>query len=574
MLEKNASSISNDINDSNKSQSEKDSEIMKMQESLIMMGFDLTMINKIISHFKIRNQNQAIDYLIKGENGMWNHPFIPQEVNNEVQRNRSGLLSSVINKINITDSRKEIINSANLMIKNGDELNESQMQADICEICGESKEFHKIKNIEIPKVKANKNGEKKKNILIDEEEDEKDVSNNNNINNGDGNMVYLNCEEDERENNICPICMSEFENPLEVENCKHKFCFECFHSYLVNLIDNNNIDQIPCPNKQCDNKNISEEFFQNYLMEEEYFKFRQFKAQNQIARDPKKMFCPICDSYAQIDEKAISKYRPDDPNYVKSTLKCMNGHEFCSCGRPLHENKCYKDEKEFKEMVKKEKIKKCPKCGFLIKKNMGCNHMTCGNPTCKYEFCWICMKEAIPDHYTLGPCQGKQFIDPDTFEYWLEENHKCLFYLYRTIVIFFLVIGIIISFVLIPGIGLCIFFYFLFYESNANIYFPSDMVRFFEFLICICLSFPIQSIIYNCFIIIYLISINYKYALIFFSSLLIIPLIIYIIGELINRCLNHHHHHLVDMDMDQRINFGLEAIDINEDNGENFNEQP
>ena len=197
MLEKNASSISNDINDNNKSQSEKDSEIMKMQENLIMMGFDIIMINKIISHFKIRNQNQAIDYLIKGEkDGMWNHPFIPQETNNEIIGNKSGLLSSVINKINITDSRKEIINSANLMIKNGDELNESHMQVDICEICGESKEFHKIKNIEIPKVKGNKNGEKKKNILIDDEEDEKDISNNNTINNADGNMNYLNCEED------------------------------------------------------------------------------------------------------------------------------------------------------------------------------------------------------------------------------------------------------------------------------------------------------------------------------------------------------------------------------------------
>ena len=565
MLEKNASSISNDINDNNKSQSEKDSEIMKMQESLIMMGFDITMINKIISHFKIRNQNQAIDYLIKGEGGMWNHPFIPQEENNEFQRHKSGILSSVINKINITDSRKEITNSANLNIKNGNELNESQIHSDICEICGESKEFHKIKNIEIPKGKNNKNG-KNKNILIDDEEDEKDVINNNNLNNGNGNINYLICEEDEKENNICPICMSEFENPLEIENCKHKFCFECFHSYLVNLIDNNNIDQIPCPNKQCDNKNISEEFFQNYLMEEEYFKYRQFKSQNQIARDPKKMFCPICDSYAQIDEKAISKYRPDDPNYVKSTLKCMNGHEFCSCGRPLHENKCYKDEKEFKEIIKKEKIKNCPKCGFLIKKNMGCNHMTCGNPTCKYEFCWICMKEAIPDHYSLGPCQGKQFVDPDTFEYWLEENHKCLFYLYRTIIIFFLIIGIIISFVLIPGIGLCIFFYFLFYGSDANIYFPNSIVRFFEFLICITISFPIQSIIYNCYILIYIISINYKYAIIFFSCLLIIPLIIYAIDELI-RLRNRHHHWAGPMD------FEMNDILENENNGVLFNDE-
>lgn len=62
------------------------------------------------------------------------------------------------------------------------------------------KNIIKLKIYEIPKTKGHKNGEKKKNILIDEEEDEKDVSNNNNINNDNGNMAYLNCEEDEMEN--------------------------------------------------------------------------------------------------------------------------------------------------------------------------------------------------------------------------------------------------------------------------------------------------------------------------------------------------------------------------------------
>ena len=169
----------------------------------------------------------------------------------------------------------------------------------------------------------------------------------------------------------------------------------------------------------CFNRKLTEEFFSQYLSDQEYFKYLQFKSQNEIARDPKKFFCPYCDSYAQI-EGEIKNYDSNNPYYRKSILKCLNGHEFCSCGRPIHNNECYQDEKEFKELIDLEKIKECPKCGFLIKKFRGCNHMTCGNPICKYEFCWLCMNEAVPNHYDYGPCAGKQYFDPDSLSYSLE----------------------------------------------------------------------------------------------------------------------------------------------------------
>ena len=48
--------------------------------------------------------------------------------------------------------------------------------------------------------------------------------------------------------------------------------------------------------------------------------------------------------------------------------------------------------------------------------------MTCGNPACRYEFCWICMQETVPNHYDYGPCAGKQFLDTESLVY----DHPCL----------------------------------------------------------------------------------------------------------------------------------------------------
>ena len=464
-----------------------DSNIKKLQQNLFLMGFDIICINKVITYFNITSESEAIDYLIKGEDGMWNHPFVPKEKvivdvdNNSILNPTKNVMNNVYTKIKNSSINNEIANS-NIIIEN-----------DICDICEESIDFHKIKKYEIRNSinskfsfknddsdKAKEEEEKKiknKNILIDDEEEEK---------------------EEEKEEDInpdeCPICMGQFENPIEIEKCKHKFCFECFNSYLDNLISRNNIDKISCPKKNCFNDNLSEDYFSQYLSEEQYFKYRQFKSKNEIARDKKKIFCPHCDSYAQLSDLAPIP-DPNAPDYIKSTIRCQNSHEFCSCGRPLHEGECFKDEKEFKDLIISEKIKKCPKCGFLIKKNYGCNHMTCGNPLCKYEFCWLCMNEAVPNHYDFGQCAGKQFFDPDSLENRLRVNYPSLYMIYHVFLIIFGVINFIVSFVLLPCIGLTLFSYFVLYVEEENII-RDKFVKFFEFLICICVAIYSQSFIY------------------------------------------------------------------------------
>ena len=487
-----------------------DSRIMKIQQNLIKMGFDIEMINKIIYNFKINTEAEAIDYLIKSENGMWNHPFIPKEEDSNeppinILEQPKNVMSNVLTKINTLKRTKsfstkkpildikDIDEEENNIIKTKNSNNiinvDKIYNEDICEICGEPKEFHNIKEFSQPIM------------LNDDEKIENDTINDKEINIINTNIINKNIEEKQEEEeekddpNICQICMDDFENPTEMENCKHKFCQECFHSYLVDKVTHNQIEQIPCPKKNCKNKELSENFISKYLTEQEYFKYRQFKAQNEIAKDSKKVFCPLCDSYADIEEGQDILYDSNNPDYIKSTLKCQNGHEFCSCGRPKHEGDCYRDEKEFKEFLVTEKIKKCPKCGFLIKKNKGCNHMTCGNPICKYEFCWLCMQEAVPNHFDYGPCAGKQFYDPDSFAVQLKQNHPCLYCLYSFVMIIFYFVVISVAGIAVPGLGISILAYLIIFEEGALTEF-NKCTRVFFFFGFACMGLAYQNIIH------------------------------------------------------------------------------
>lgn len=35
----------------------------------------------------------------------------------------------------------------------------------------------------------------------------------------------------------------------------------------------------------------------------------------------------------------------------------------------------------------------CPRCFVAIEKEGGCQHMTCSNPRCRHEFCWLCLRD-------------------------------------------------------------------------------------------------------------------------------------------------------------------------------------
>ena len=429
-----------DVNES------KDANVIRIQRNLIMMDFDIEMVNKVLLYFNIESEDQAIDYLTKDSDGLWKHPFIEKindkNNNDEINISKDNEKNNSLIK-GMTTKITELKNKGFSNIIYDSLTNESPLTSEhssICEICGEPESFHLDSinhNDEIAileddydkdiKEYLDKNDENKEKEEIDINNNENDINiNNDNFDNNNNNNNQI-------DNNICPICLEELTNPIEIETCHHKYCRECFVEYLLDLIKSKNIEKIPCPTKNCSEKEIKEEFFSQYLSEEDYFKFRTIRSQIEILKDPKKMFCPFCDSYASIPNDQNIILDPNDSKYVKSTMTCTNGHKFCSCGIAIHEGDCYRDSNDFQKFLINENVKQCPKCGFYIKKVNGCNHMTCGNAACRFEFCWLCMQEAVPGHFQFGKCKGMQFVNTTSCIYKLKLRHPCIYKLYQLI---------------------------------------------------------------------------------------------------------------------------------------------
>lgn len=372
--------------------------------------------------------------------------------------------------------------------------------------------------------------------------------------------------------------------------CSHVFCNECLQLYLIDKFNNNQVEEILCPNSKDCKIPIVSDVIKSLVPQDQFSRYEKFLTRNLVAKNPKCVFCPIpdCESYARLSpdifsflldkfiaekleneqinsqinsnnliinqniqqennfpgiivseyindensekeqsefhqlnadinlkaspynantgEKAFDKPLdkeaenafPDNINIIDFTnflkdqkiiLVCeANKHSFCNlCKKYSHGDiDCGKLlEDEYRKIVQNAKnVRKCPQCSFFIEKNLGCNHMSCPNKECNYQFCWICMKKYQNGHYNnpLTPCFGLQYLDQESILIKCPclTNLKCLlFYI-------LLLIGIPIALSLLPIAPLPAFFIFytpeqyLNFNNNfaKNLYFFTGFVTF------------------------------------------------------------------------------------------------
>eukprot|EP01107_Rhizomastix_libera_P014561 TRINITY_DN471_c0_g2_i2.p1 TRINITY_DN471_c0_g2~~TRINITY_DN471_c0_g2_i2.p1 ORF type:complete len:377 (+),score=95.05 TRINITY_DN471_c0_g2_i2:409-1539(+) len=191
----------------------------------------------------------------------------------------------------------------------------------------------------------------------------------------------------------CLVCFDEFkiEEMYTVDDCDHRFCWDCILSQVRTQVDSGNVEPKCCA-ANCKHIFGYEELrlILGQRDPAELEKYEKFLLRKAIEKIPGSICCPKrgCDNM-MIVEPGMTMARCPTCKFA-FCVNCKEGwHDDFTCQQYQQwkvENS--QSEKRFQEW-KNLHTKQCPHCHVPIEKNQGCNHMTCRS--CHHEFCWLCL---------------------------------------------------------------------------------------------------------------------------------------------------------------------------------------
>ncbi|XP_057341285.1 E3 ubiquitin-protein ligase arih1-like [Microplitis mediator] len=205
------------------------------------------------------------------------------------------------------------------------------------------------------------------------------------------------------ESEDCEICLVPLScNLMTGMECGHRFCTDCWDSYLsTKIIEQGECQSITCPAHKCDII-VDDETAMNYI--------KDFNVKTKYQH-------LITNSYVESDRLLKWCETPDCNHAIKVSyvdfkpVTCHCGRTFCfKCNKKWHDPILCDLLRKWMKKVDEDaatsawigiNTKDCPQCLTIIEKNGGCNHMTCRK--CRYEFCWICMMN-WKEHNTNYKC--------------------------------------------------------------------------------------------------------------------------------------------------------------------------
>lgn len=199
---------------------------------------------------------------------------------------------------------------------------------------------------------------------------------------------------------ICPICVSEYDDNAVSLDCEHQFCKSCLSRYIEDKIEDGE-KEIRCPYEDCDDLitegEIGEIIGEEYLLK--YVKIHNYLEDKAYSQ------CAVC---GHVNDKSAydNKIVCNNCN-VEYCFVCHEEHDYYrDYDYCPNEGKIEETLKEISDALGSDDVKPCPVCKIIMYKEEGCASVKCKN--CKVKFCWHCSR-------TRSQIDGNDHICPDYY---------------------------------------------------------------------------------------------------------------------------------------------------------------
>ncbi|PVF96269.1 hypothetical protein CPB86DRAFT_762494 [Serendipita vermifera] len=185
----------------------------------------------------------------------------------------------------------------------------------------------------------------------------------------------------------CTICTDMYppSDSVKVDGCRHTLCRGCLLSHVKAQISEARWP-IFCPMCQPDAQRrgvVSRWLAEIVGADEEMFLHWN---RMELANFCIMLECPRCKQSAPVDAEDFREMQ-----FMDCPVGC--GAHWCkNCHREIEQGRTHScdGEAEYKELIESQRqnFRRCPRCGTMIEKNGGCDHMRCTRPGCNTDFSW------------------------------------------------------------------------------------------------------------------------------------------------------------------------------------------
>lgn len=190
----------------------------------------------------------------------------------------------------------------------------------------------------------------------------------------------------------CPICLSETipGNGIVLKNCSHTFCKSC----VTKVIQHASGPEVECPYVTADNqkclKFIQDRELRCFITNEDYIRLLGKSLELAEISSKQSFHCqrPNCIGWVEIVGNNLRSFRcPICMALNCVTCKALHEGMACVVYRRSNMTNSQKTNLQIQKLLREKKVMRCPKCGILVEKTKGCNHLKCTK--CKHDFQWI-----------------------------------------------------------------------------------------------------------------------------------------------------------------------------------------